>query len=524
MPDRLLDTTLDPDALLAKLDELQRQRADRPGDARVPAGTYGRIRDALTDPGLRAGTPRAAHPRAPGDETRPPATIYLQPHSALSQFQSVIAYCFEAQAIEAGELAPTEHGLTHWIDELKDRLRRFGPCDIRWIEPALLKLATDLTDDKHPFADLRPATVPLGDRARVVIVGDWATGLPQARNVARSFAAALQAAPHGIDRHVIHLGDTYYSGTEEEYGHLFLPLWPVAAGADAGSWSLNGNHDMYAGGHGYFDVLLGDRRFAGQRRCSYFCLGNDHWRFVGLDDAYTDPDRPSLAGGQIEWLSGLMGDARRPGTILLSHHQPFSAWETVTSALAGEVGQALGGRRVEGWIWGHEHRAAVYEPGIEWREYHDFAQFTAICGPVPRLRGGRAGLARRLVDSLRVVVVAGPRIDPASLPAVDGVELHGYRDDLYRHLAACDLAIAQGGLTTLMELTANGRPFIAFPVGRHFEQNIHVRHRLARYGPAASWTSPAPHPRRSRARSRTRSAGRSATCRSMRAARCARRR
>ncbi len=33
-----------------------------------------------------------------------------------------------------------------------------------------------------------------------------------------------------------------------------------------------------------------------------------------------------------------------------------------------------------------------------------------------------------------------------------------------------------------MELTANGRPFIAFPLGHHFEQNIHVRHRLARYG------------------------------------------
>ncbi len=90
--------------------------------------------------------------------------------------------------------------------------------------------------------------------------------------------------------------------------------------------------------------------------------------------------------------------------------------------------------------------------------------------------------ARELVPGLRVVVVTGPRIDPASLPAVDGVEVHAFRDDLYRHLAACDLAIAQGGLTTAMELTANGRPFIAFPLGHHFEQNLHVRHRLANYG------------------------------------------
>jgi UDP-N-acetylglucosamine:LPS N-acetylglucosamine transferase len=54
--------------------------------------------------------------------------------------------------------------------------------------------------------------------------------------------------------------------------------------------------------------------------------------------------------------------------------------------------------------------------------------------------------------------------------------------DLYRHLAACDLAVVQGGLTTAMELTANRRPFIYFPLRHHFEQNFHVRHRLERYG------------------------------------------
>ncbi len=53
--------------------------------------------------------------------------------------------------------------------------------------------------------------------------------------------------------------------------------------------------------------------------------------------------------------------------------------------------------------------------------------------------------------------------------------------ELYRHLAACDLAVIQGGLTTAMELTANRRPFLYFPLGHHFEQNYHVRHRLDRY-------------------------------------------
>jgi pimeloyl-ACP methyl ester carboxylesterase/predicted glycosyltransferase len=90
--------------------------------------------------------------------------------------------------------------------------------------------------------------------------------------------------------------------------------------------------------------------------------------------------------------------------------------------------------------------------------------------------------AKRLVPELRMVVVAGPRIDPRSLPQQEGLEVRAYVHELYRHLAACDLAIVQGGLTTAMELTANGRPFLSFPLRHHFEQNFHVRHRLERYG------------------------------------------
>jgi pimeloyl-ACP methyl ester carboxylesterase/predicted glycosyltransferase len=90
--------------------------------------------------------------------------------------------------------------------------------------------------------------------------------------------------------------------------------------------------------------------------------------------------------------------------------------------------------------------------------------------------------AKRLVPELRMIMVAGPRIDPGSLPSHDGLEVHGYVHDLYRHLEACDLAVVQGGLTTTMELTAGQRPFIYVPLRHHFEQNFHVRHRLAQYG------------------------------------------
>ncbi len=89
--------------------------------------------------------------------------------------------------------------------------------------------------------------------------------------------------------------------------------------------------------------------------------------------------------------------------------------------------------------------------------------------------------AKRRVSELRMIVVAGPRIDPQSLPTVEGLEVRAYVYELYRHLAVCDLAVVQGGLTTAMELTANKRPFLYFPLRHHFEQNFHVRYRLDRY-------------------------------------------
>jgi pimeloyl-ACP methyl ester carboxylesterase/predicted glycosyltransferase len=91
-------------------------------------------------------------------------------------------------------------------------------------------------------------------------------------------------------------------------------------------------------------------------------------------------------------------------------------------------------------------------------------------------------LARRAVPELDVLVVAGPRIDTASLPRRRGVTVRGHVPDLYQHLAAADLAVVQGGLTTTMELTAAQRPFLYVPLRHHFEQSFHVRHRLDRYG------------------------------------------
>jgi len=90
-------------------------------------------------------------------------------------------------------------------------------------------------------------------------------------------------------------------------------------------------------------------------------------------------------------------------------------------------------------------------------------------------------IIRRAIPDLQFLVVTGPRIDPATLPRHHGVRMRGFVPDLADYLAACDIAVVQGGLTTCMELTAAGTPFVYVPLEHHFEQNFHVRHRLERY-------------------------------------------
>ncbi len=106
---------------------------------------------------------------------------------------------------------------------------------------------------------------------------------------------------------------------------------------------------------------------------------------------------------------------------------------------------------------------------------------SGVGGPLLRRVVSAFPLAARKIPGLRMIAVTGPRIDPDSILAPEGVEVRGYVPDLDRHLAACDLAVVQGGLTTTMELVAARRPFLYLPLARHFEQQIHVPQRLAQY-------------------------------------------
>jgi pimeloyl-ACP methyl ester carboxylesterase/predicted glycosyltransferase len=106
---------------------------------------------------------------------------------------------------------------------------------------------------------------------------------------------------------------------------------------------------------------------------------------------------------------------------------------------------------------------------------------SAVGGALLARVGVSIAAVRRTLPEMRFVIVTGPRIDPAKVPAPTGVDVYGYIDDLHLRLAACDIAVVQGGLTTCMELTAAHVPFIYFPLHNHFEQNVHVKYRLNRY-------------------------------------------
>ena len=88
---------------------------------------------------------------------------------------------------------------------------------------------------------------------------------------------------------------------------------------------------------------------------------------------------------------------------------------------------------------------------------------------------------KRECPELRMVLVAGPRLATSNFSPQPGLEVRPYVHKLFEHLACCDLALVQGGLSTTMELVAARRPFLSFPLQRHFEQCVHVRQRLVNY-------------------------------------------
>jgi UDP:flavonoid glycosyltransferase YjiC (YdhE family) len=106
---------------------------------------------------------------------------------------------------------------------------------------------------------------------------------------------------------------------------------------------------------------------------------------------------------------------------------------------------------------------------------------TAVGQSLLRLCGMAFPIIRERIPDLHMVLVCGPSFRPDSLEVPTGVDVRGYVPDLHEHFAACDLAIVMGTGASTIELTAIRRPFLYFPLEKHFEHCVHVAGRISRH-------------------------------------------
>lgn len=233
----------------------------------------------------------------------------------------------------------------------------------------------DLVDQQGDMQDVR-----------VSLAGDWGTGTFESNSVAGQIG---ESGPH----FTVHLGDVYYVGDPPSVNenclgivnpnNNYIPVtWPVGS---MGSFAMNGNHEMYANGIGYFDVFLPRLGLRSGNTCSgqqtsFFCLQNKYWRIIAIDTGYNSIGFPVLSqlpvvnaipgvGGNcklrpelMDWLAEIIHpkeDVER-GIIILSHHQDYSGFQTDYKKPAQQLWDA-GIQRPVLWFWGHEHRLAGYD-------------------------------------------------------------------------------------------------------------------------------------------------------------------
>ncbi|MGB4847015.1 MAG: metallophosphoesterase [Saprospiraceae bacterium] len=201
----------------------------------------------------------------------------------------------------------------------------------------------------------------------IALASDWGTDTPE------SMLIGLAMDAHKPD-YSIHMGDTYYVGLSEEIEQNFMPgnsYWPYGS---IGSFALPGNHEMYSNGNAYFHTLLPWMGIKIPQRipqqASYMCLETEYWRIIGLDTGHKSVGIPileyflskaNLPKKLLKWLEDVVkiGEDNK-GLIFLTHHQYVSAFSQPFPATGKQLAKIIGKNRKVLWLWGHEHRFAMY--------------------------------------------------------------------------------------------------------------------------------------------------------------------
>ena len=239
----------------------------------------------------------------------------------------------------------------------------FNVCDPFWIQcveeyETFFKLEHGQIPYRAGLDNVLREEIPAN--ATIAIFGDWGTGMPEAVDLLeqiRDFKPDI----------LMHLGDVYYSGTQNEMEERFLDVCTKVFGvAMPRRFSLSGNHDMYSGGAGYYWLIDGLGQGA-----SYFAAQNRDWLFIAMDTGLHDIN--PLEGGstatflddqEAVWINDLVTGSQDQKVVLFSHHPLFTAYDpiddvAVNPRLLGQTGGSL--PKVSAWFWAHEHRLAVYD-------------------------------------------------------------------------------------------------------------------------------------------------------------------
>jgi hypothetical protein len=209
---------------------------------------------------------------------------------------------------------------------------------------------------------------------KLAVVADWAT------NTVESFQVADKIRNHRPD-YTIHLGDTYFVGTPDEVNNNFVAPGSPWVRGEQGSFAVLGNHEMYARGIAFFDLLLPsiglkkNGEYQGQA-AGFFSLENEHWRILGLDTGYHSTGIPIIEflpffspdchfdDKLVKWLTDtvkLNDPNDRRSLLILTHHQFITAFhESEYAKPAGQLAKLIGTQRSVLWLWGHEHRFSMF--------------------------------------------------------------------------------------------------------------------------------------------------------------------
>jgi hypothetical protein len=191
---------------------------------------------------------------------------------------------------------------------------------------------------------------------------------------------------------------------------------------------------MYCGGLGYYDLIKNLNQPPHTQPASFFSLrtADACWQFLGMDTGLHDYSPLHVADAvtfleedEIEWHCQRIDEF--PGrTILLSHHQLFSAFSAIGSPKDGkrsplnsrlhEAFQRMArSGKIAAWFWGHEHTLSIYKPfaGLE----------RGRCvghGAVP------TSIIDKIYQPLLDLSEIPPIVEEARLAKVGGVYAHGY--------------------------------------------------------------------------------------------------